>query len=279
LTALAYGARQIRVLCGPDVRDSLDALVDHIGIVETVLAGLGYDGTRIHLDSEPDPDALETSLYAEPPAVLGTAARHRVLGEKRTTLFQALDHLFAHAPSKTETIALPAGSPFGDVILDQAKCTLCLACVGACPTAALGDNPETPKLSFTEVNCVQCGLCRATCPEGAIQLAPRLALAPWAKQRRVLKEDDPFDCIRCGKPFAARASIERVVEKLTGHSMFASADRLELIKMCDDCRVMEQFEDKSAPFAAGPRPPTRTTEDDLLERARKDLGMPPKNEE
>ena len=77
---------------------------------------------------------------------------------------------------------LPAGAPFGRVVVDVAGCTLCLACVGACPTGALVDNPERPQLSFVEDACVQCGLCQSTCPESVIRLEPRLNFADEARQ-------------------------------------------------------------------------------------------------
>ena len=56
---------------------------------------------------------------------------------------------------------------------------------------------------------------------------------------RVLKEEEPFHCIRCGKPFGVKSTIERVTAKLEGkHWMFkGSAKRLDVIKMCEDCRV------------------------------------------
>jgi hypothetical protein len=43
----------------------------------------------------------------------------------------------------------------------------------------------------------------------------------------------------------------------------AAVDR---IRMCDDCRVIVQFEVTDNPLAAGPRPKTRTTDDYLRER-------------
>ena len=38
----------------------------------------------------------------------------------------------------------------------------------------------------------------------------------------------------------------------------------EIIRLCDDCRVIAQFEAKN-PFAAAPRPKPRTTDDYLAE--------------
>ena len=67
-----------------------------------------------------------------------------------------------------KVLALPAGAPFGTLLVDKARCTLCKACIGACPESALLDAPDTPSLRFIEWNCVQCGLCANTCPEDAI---------------------------------------------------------------------------------------------------------------
>ena len=55
----------------------------------------------------------------------------------------------------------------GAIAIDTEGCTLCLACVGACPTGALQDNPDMPQLRFQEDACIQCGLCRNTCPSRA----------------------------------------------------------------------------------------------------------------
>src|SRR5439155_1747390 len=85
----------------------------------------------------------------------------------------AIALLRAAARARKDISALPAGSPYGRLQVDVAGCTLCLACVGACPVAALSDNPERPQLSFTEAACVQCGICVATCPEKVIGLEPR----------------------------------------------------------------------------------------------------------
>ncbi|MFX5705323.1 4Fe-4S binding protein, partial [Acinetobacter baumannii] len=76
------------------------------------------------------------------------------------------------APAPVDVVALAKGAPFGKADVDPAACTLCLACVSACPTGALSDNPDQPMLRFTENLCVQCGLCAETCPEDAITLKP-----------------------------------------------------------------------------------------------------------
>jgi ferredoxin len=216
------------------------------------------------IDAE-DPDAVETELYGaaeiEPPE----PGSFLPMGAKRTVTMLALRHLHDHAPTPADILPLAAGAPFGAVHVDTEGCTLCLACVGACPTGALVDNPDSPMVRFQEEACVQCGLCRATCPESVITLEPRLNFTGEARDAIVLNQEEPFACIRCGKPFGVRSSIERMVEKLAGHSMFTGDDGLDRLKMCEDCRVAAQFE-LTNPMAAGPRPTTRTTDDDLRER-------------
>jgi ferredoxin len=176
--------------------------------------------------------------------------------------------LHGAAPTPVDVIALPAGAPFGAVEVNVDGCTLCLACVSACPTGALGDDPERPLLRFTEDACVQCGLCKATCPEKVISLKPRLDFAAVTAPARVLKEEEPFTCIKCGKPFGVKATIERVSKKLEGrHWMYESGSkRLELIKMCEDCRIAVVTEAEFDPHAAPARASVRTTDDYLRER-------------
>jgi hypothetical protein len=82
-----------------------------------------------------------------------------------------------------------------------------------------------------------------------------------------LNEAQPFHCIRCGRPFGVRPSIERILDQLAGkHWMFAAADQAEKIMMCDDCRVIVEFDRPDAPMAGPPRPVPRTTDDYLRER-------------
>ena len=246
LAAIAQGASQVWVLLtdeeAPEYRQ---ALTEQMAVAEAILQGLGYGGQHFQLISARDArdlPALDAALRA--PAAQGVArpAAFAAQADKRGTLELAIDHLLSAAPVKAEVIALPAtGSPFGSLLIDTAKCTMCLSCVGACPEAALADNPDKPQLRFIEKNCVQCGLCATTCPEDAIRLQSRLWLADGGKARkalRVLAEAEPYACIRCHKPFGTLKAIESMVSKLAGHSMFQGA-AAERLKMCGDCRVID----------------------------------------
>jgi ferredoxin len=174
-------------------------------------------------------------------------------------------------------VPLSPGAPFGGLAFNTENCTLCLSCVSACPTHALSDNPERPMLRFTESLCVQCGLCAATCPEDVIALEPRLDFAAWDHPRQILKEEEPFHCISCAKPFGTKSTIERVVQKLQDkHWMFsgnAGVDRTRILMMCEDCRVEAVVNESFDPHGAPPRPRPRTAEDYLSEKAKGTDGL------
>jgi ferredoxin len=260
LGALAYGAARVAVLVDSRDGDTGAGLASQVGVAEAIMVGLGY-GKRVAVLDERDPSALEARLWELAVAEPLAPADFLALGGKRDRLRLALDHLHANAPAPVDQLSLPAAAPFGAVKVDAEGCTLCLACVGACPTGALSDNPERPQLGFSETACIQCGLCRATCPETVISLEPRLDFTEAARRRAVFKEEEPYACIRCGKPFGVASTVERVVARLADHSMFAGdAGALDRIRMCEDCRVAVQFE-AGAPLAGPPRPRPRTADD------------------
>jgi len=243
LAAIAFGASQVWVLMSDEEAPAYrEAVAEQMRVGQAILEGLGLAGEHLHIVGAADAKSLDVALRAPPASSVAQPATFSVQADKRATLDLAIDHLMRQAAAAPETIALPArGSPFGSVVVDTGKCTMCLSCVGACPESALADNPDRPQLRFIEKNCVQCGLCATTCPEDAITLQPRLWLADEGKARkqpRVLHEVEPYRCIRCGKPFGTLKAIETMLGKLSGHSMFqgAAADRL---KMCGDCRVID----------------------------------------
>ncbi len=267
--AFAYGAAAVRVILRAKARTDLAGLRHTIALAEAILAGLGFAGGRLATIETDDPAALGEALRAMGPAVaVSRPASFLPVGGKREVLRFALQELHRVAPAAAEVIALPEGAPFGAVEIDVEGCTLCLSCVSACPTGALTDDPERPVLRFAEDACVQCGLCKATCPEKVISLTPRLDFRTAVVSARVLKEEEPFSCIRCGKPFGVKSTIERVAAKLEGkHWMYRnSASRLEIIRMCEDCRVAVVTEEGFDPYGAPARPKPRTTDDYLRER-------------
>jgi ferredoxin len=272
VAAFAYGAAALRVLLRAKPRHDLAGLHATIALTQPILAGLGLAGERLAAIETDDPFALGEALRAvDAGEAVSAPATFLPVGGKRDVLRFALRELHRVAPAPADVVPLPAGAPFGSVEIQVEGCTLCLSCVSACPTGALSDDPERPLLRFSEEACVQCGLCKATCPEKVIGLTPRLAFAAAMTAPRVLKQEEPFHCIRCGKPFGVKSMIDRVTAKLEGkHWMYqGSPSRLDVIKMCEDCRVAFVTEEGLDPYAGTARPKPRTTDDYLREREEK----------
>jgi ferredoxin len=269
--AFAYGASAVRLLLHAEPRHDITGLTKTIALAEPILTALGF-GTLATLETD-DPDALGAALAGiEAHASSPRPASFSPVGTKREVMRLALRELHQAALTPIDVVPVPQDAPFGAVEIDVAGCTLCLACVAACPTGALGDDPERPLLRFTEDACVQCGLCKATCPEKVITLKPQLDFRAAIAMSRVLKEEEPFRCSRCGRPFGVKSTIERVIGKLAGrHWMYAKdSKRTDLLRMCEDCRIAVVTEDDFDPHGAPSRPNVRTTDDYLRERAERD---------
>ncbi|MFN2361721.1 MAG: 4Fe-4S binding protein [Marinobacter sp.] len=261
--------------------------VDRIGHAEIIAAfGAGYAEVLILADTETDRRAVAAEVELAQAMLKGTSnspSRVRVIaaqelgeaGENAGRVSEPvllvggrrdITRVTVNAMSEKieEPIPLPAGAPYGAIEIDSDKCTLCLACVSLCPTGALGDHPDRPEVQFTENACVQCGICESTCPETAITLKPQLDLSKDALSARPLHGEDPFECVSCGRPFGVASTINRIVEKLENqHWMYNKSDNVQLIKMCEDCRVKAQFHGDNAPMAGGKRPRVRTSDDYL----------------
>src|SRR5262249_55302130 len=152
--AFAYGASAIRLLLRAKPRHDASGLARTLALAEPILTGLGFGPGRVERIETDDPFALGEALRA----IAAAAAAPRPaglepVGQKRDLLRLALRELHHAAPAPVDVIALPTGAPFGAVEIRVEGCTLCLACVSACPTGALMDDPERPRLRFAEDAC------------------------------------------------------------------------------------------------------------------------------
>jgi ferredoxin len=247
LSALALGAAQVRVLSTTHEAASYRrALDEQFALGSQLVASLGFAADALAVVAAADPSELDSALRAtQPTAAVDVAAGFALSDEKRRSIEFALDHLRSHrpegAPALPDSMPLAAGSPFGSLIVDAQRCTLCKACVGSCPEAALLDDANEPALRFIERNCVQCGLCVKTCPEQAITMQPRYRYdSQAARQIEVLHRAEPFHCVSCGKPFGNLAMVRTMIDRMAGHSMFGGEGTRRL-QMCADCRVVDMF--------------------------------------
>lgn len=239
LTAIAYGADGVYLLSHPEVPASVRSTVSaQLEIAQAIMEGLAYDPQMIGLITGP-----QQATDRDMPERARAAAQYAAPSEKRTTLRLAIDHLVKQSPNSAPVIKLPPGAPFGEVIVDAETCTLCMSCVAVCPAAALADGGDRPALAFIEANCVQCGLCEKACPEQAITRSQRLLTDIEARRaRRILNQEQAFNCVRCGKPFATQKIIDTMRRKLADHWMFANdAQAIRRLEMCEDCRVGDLF--------------------------------------
>ena len=244
LSALAYGAMQVVLLADEEVpRSSLLNLQQQLDWLHAIISELGLGSAYITICRS------DAALPEVDDGKIVRAAIHDMPPLKRNAVFQSLDHLVAELRPEAELVKLPDSGPFGEVAIDAQKCTLCMACVGACPGRALqdGSNRAVPEVFFIESNCLQCGACVQTCPEDAVSLAPRMLFDREKRNRsRALNRDTPFACIACGKPFAPTSVINKMQDKLKDHYMFGSQRALDRLKMCDDCRVADIVQDPEA---------------------------------
>ena len=249
LAAFAYGAGSVLVACGSQSPPGIRKAVEwQVLMARAVLKGLGLPEDACQFVLVPP----ETSWSAEE-ALNATSPERQAIHlpvrpasfppehDRRTLVRLSAQHLHARSGSTDRTLPLPAGAPFGTVAVG-ASCTLCMACASACPSGALSAGGDTPRLVFRESQCLQCGLCKATCPEKAIRMDARLLCDLTAAEAPVtLRETEPFRCIECGVPFASQSMIERMQEKLIGHWMYASEGQLRRLKMCVTCRTRDAF--------------------------------------
>jgi len=139
-------------------------------------------------------------------------------------------------------VALPAVASFGEVRVNQQRCTLCFACVNLCPTRALkAVKAKTQQLVFQESACIQCGLCVQACPEKAVSIHARFAPQALAHMTSiVLQQDEQVACTSCGTPFISRRLLASSLERIKGHPTLARNGK-EALMTCPTCRQREML--------------------------------------
>ena len=239
--ALADGAARVVLVPSPSASPQVvDTLCAQVAAANAILEGVSPGPERVtivraatHAEAVTRVAALER-LEARP-ATRPRGSRERA--EKRTLLFEMLDHLGTRAGAGAP-IALGPDAPFGAVHVDLAACTVCLACAHLCPTQALfAPSSEEPRLAFVEARCVQCGICERGCPEHAIRLEPRLML-DWAQRNapRELARGEAIRCSDCGVAFMNRRVLNTLLERLRGHPDLATEEGRARLGLCPACR-------------------------------------------
>lgn len=240
--AFAFGAARLVLLGSAKMPASVAGeLQAQQTVAQALLEGMGYPAGALKVDTGPSDDQLLMDLTRPDLELKIKAGAFACLDDKRGVLRLALDHLFHQAPAPRPLITLPSGAAFGEVSLVEGRCTLCMACVSQCPGKALIEGGDLPQLKFVEDNCIQCAMCARVCPENAIAPSPRYLFDGLERRKvRLLKEEPPFLCVHCGKPFATHSVIRKITQRLTGHPNFGPREMARL-EMCEDCRVKSLF--------------------------------------
>ena len=244
LASIAYGVAAIVIDAPAEDTGAKHALTTQSNTANSILQGLDL-GERIHLLDGATASGINKLAEFDYHSI--PAATFQSFNDKRQTVRAATDHLQQHSPQKTSVVDLTNQAAFGEVKVDDSACTLCLACVTVCPGRALQDGETLPQLKFIESQCLQCGLCEKACPESAISLSPRyLYDSETARKPRILNEEEPFNCVVCNTPFATHRIIGRMQAKLSEHWMFKDDKALRRLKMCEDCRVKDIFDENKS---------------------------------
>jgi len=247
-------------------RHDVAGLTKTLALAEPILAGLGFSSGRAATIEADDPDALGAALRviaaAEPAP---RPASFCPSGGARSVRL-ALRELHRVAPAPADVVALPAGARWASRLTSRLHAVSRLRV--RMSTGALIDDPERRCSPLRKMPACSAGCARRPARAGDLaQAAASISRAATASAR-ILKRRSRFPCIRCGKPFGVKSTIERVVAKLEGkHWMFeGQAARLDALKDVRGLPGNRGHRSGLRSLRRPPRPNVRTTEDYLRER-------------
>lgn len=239
LAALCLGAAGVALLVpGSMPKPVVSELTRQTNVARKILEQLGQPPARIRiLDSDSPDQELDSP---EPPGETTTGSwSFETVSDLRTRLLTLFGRLWSGSQdiSGVPGNELPAWATFGCIALDQAACTMCLACVSLCPTGSLRTTGDGDELGFIESACVQCGLCEHGCPERAIKCQPRFDYRALRETELiVLNRARMESCLQCGKPFISAAMLNSALQHLSGDGDSIQWAR-EMLRICPRCRA------------------------------------------
>jgi len=157
-------------------------------------------------------------------------------GMKKREVFT---HRLAHLVGTEDLGIVTTGEHihYGTVTVNEAACTLCLACVGACNAGALTAHPEDNTLRLNASMCTDCGYCEYICPEANCLTVhhDELHLQPDYFRQVVLAQDELFACVECGKEFATVKAVEKIAAMMAPRFGNDEA-RIRSLYCCPECK-------------------------------------------
>lgn len=128
---------------------------------------------------------------------------------------------------------------YGNVLVNESNCTLCLACVQVCNVDALFANESDFSLRVNPSLCTACGYCEIACPEKECLTVTKdeIELNPsWFKEN-ILAKDELFACVECGKEFATKKAIEKIASIMAPVFAKVSETKKRTLYCCEDCKA------------------------------------------
>lgn len=242
LALLAVGFEAVRLHFPEGYPEAhLTAIIRQVHLTDEIAHVVGFPRRSISLDRGGEGPEAEHRRPGE--RRMPRSHPPDITGDRRDLLRWALAALTDPAHATPDPVTLQLGAPFGTLTVAAEGCTLCMACIGLCTTGALAGGGGTPRITFAEAACIQCGRCASGCPEGAVTLFPKFdAGGQLTRRQQVVAEETPLPCIRCGAPFATRKMIDTITARLAGTPMFATDTQKRRLRMCADCRLRDRFE-------------------------------------
>lgn len=162
-------------------------------------------------------------------------------GSLNNILFFAENMALIHIMSG-EAMILMVVFLFCQTFINPEICTGCAACEINCITGALDTEEKENQRTFSYVpsQCIVCGNCLKTCPEGAVSFKHYLSFFKFFDlfKRKEIRSVELTNCERCGVHIAPVPQIEKIKEELETGSF----------TLCSECReddlTEEMFREK-----------------------------------
>ncbi len=236
LLPLARGACRIVLLQDPDSENQENPL-PQVDTANTILQELFGLSNRIFCSA---PGKLGEATAQPASCPLPELYDEDCSRNRREKLGAILRHLIRQGQNGAR-LTSRLFADFGTVLCDEGRCTHCGACLNGCRIRALNADEATLALRILPIQCVQCGVCVAICPEEALSLHPGLHLDTSFLEERELTRAEPVACLSCGKPFGTRKSFERIMGLIREKDVQVN---VSLLEYCDNCRVVKIFEEQ-----------------------------------
>ncbi|MBT3352678.1 MAG: 4Fe-4S binding protein [Nitrospinaceae bacterium] len=239
LQSLSRGATAVGLLpcradeCKYGDREGLEGRVDYCRTLMKKI-GLSEDSVRLFGLEELE-DFVPSNgdiLVASTNGTNGTSASLANIDFSPAGNGKACLKMAAQQNFSPEMVLTHTHSPNGVIeVLDG--CTLCGACVNACPADALKLEPDETGISlkFSSLSCVACAGCLNVCPENIMALEKKTDFMALTQESKLLFRDTAPRCENCGEPVAPKAMLDRIGGILEDHPALSA-----LSKYCLDCR-------------------------------------------